>query len=466
MKLVCCLLFAVLVPFSHAAIAQSGCRFLQEEKVDLSASLKSLRIGNFSIHSNQTDLVLRQQKTIERSAYFLQTELGWKFPFTRKDLGRPVLEVYFAAGDSQFTGTVRQGPVVVLNEKILLSQDFPAIWIHSLAHASELMYRAPDNGLQDYWFYEATAGWMEGQFSKPSAPTRMARSTRRLHPQIPLDDHSPDASLGVSLLLDLISRPYRDVIRQTWDQWASSREERVMKVLDRVLQLNHLPGLKSYILNYFMRVPFGNLLLNSTTDIVINPYSAAVFQGSPGPGITGGVDLTFQSKKEESAPDSVSLIYYGVGEKQGIIAMNETIQGSWSVSVPYAGMAGYKMILVNASAKTVRGTLFKRFDSGIPAVLDYFHATAEEEGGVLLEWKTAQEKGVAFWNLYRIQNGMKERLNALPLPASVDSPGGLLYMFVDHATASLYSLEALTTEGFPSPIATAVTQSKDHPDNQ
>ena len=459
MKFICGLLFTIVFFFTHAALADSGCRFLRDEKIDLPLSLKSIRIGNFSIHTNQPDLVALQQKTIERSAHFLQTELGWKFPFTRKDLGSPVLEVYFAATDPEFTGTVRSGPVVVFNEKILLSRDFAAIWIHSIAHASQLMYRIPDNNLQDYWFYEATAAWMEGQFGNTSASTRMAQYIRRMRPQIPLDDSKTDAVSGVSLLLDVISRPYRDVVRQAWDQWASSREERVMEILDRVLQLNHLPGLKSYILQYFMRAPFGSLLLDNTTDIVIQPYSAAIFQENPGPGGTGGVHLMFQPVKTVASPDSASLIYYGEEGKEVIIAIKESLQGPWSVTVPYPGMSGYRMLFVNASGQTVRGTLSRRFDATIPAVLEYFRATAEEEGGVLLEWKTTLENGVAFWNIYRIQNGAKERLNALPLPASVDSPAGLHYMFLDHMQGAAYSLEALTVEGFPSPVASTSTQS-------
>ncbi|MGH9856498.1 MAG: hypothetical protein ACRD4B_01520, partial [Acidobacteriota bacterium] len=107
------------------------------------------------------------------------------------------------------------------------------------------------------------------------------------------------------------------------------------------------------------------------------------------------------------------------------------------------------------------------FDSTIPAVVEYFRATEEEEGSVLLEWKTTKENGVAFWNLYRVQDGVKERLNALPLPASVDSPSGLHYMFVDYTTGAFYLLEALTGEGFPSPVATTkmISIRKDHPDD-
>ena len=315
---------------------------------------------------------------------------------------------------------------------------------------------APSAVSQDVWFFESTAGWMESQFGKTSDATRVAQYTRRLRPQIPLDDSSPDLALGASTLLDLISYPYRDVIRQTWEQWSYARDERVLDIFSRVLQLNHLPSRDSYLLNYFLRAPMGILLSNSTMDIVIQPYSAVVIQGGPDGASSGGVHLAFQPKKPGESYSS-SLIYYGSEEKEGILTIKESLRGPWSVTVPYAGMARYKMVVVNGSGQTIRGTIVKEFDSSVPAVLEYFRANSEQDGGVQLEWKTARENGVAFWNLYRISNGAKERLNALPIPASVDSPTGLHYIFIDYAKGAFYSLEAITGEGFPSPVAVTTT---------
>ncbi len=77
----------------------------------------------------------------------------------------------------------------------------------------------------------------------------------------------------------------------------------------------------------------------------------------------------------------------------------------------------------------------------------------------MLEWKSSRENGIAFWNVYRIQNGVKERLNELPLPAGLNTGSGMNYMFVDYRTGSYYSLEALTGEGFPSSVAATSIQS-------
>ena len=468
MKFLSIVMLLVLTSLCEAEFVETGCWFLRDSKVEAPPSLRSIRVQDFAIYAADPQLVVRQEKVLERSIHFLQTELGWKFPYTRKELTRPVLDVYFVAAGAEFTGTVRPGPVVLLNESILSSQDFPAHWIHYLAHASEMMYRdavsgttgrrdSEDSGVSmDHWFYEATAGWMEGQFGKNSHAARVAQYTRRLGPQIPLDDATPDLALGASLLLDLISRPYRDVIRQTWEQWSYAREERVLDVLGRVLQLNHLPSRDSYLLNYFLRTPMGAFLLNSTTDIVIQPYSAAVIQGGPEGASSGGVHLSFQPKPP-GEPYSASLIYHGEEEKEGILAIKESLSGSWTVTVPYAGMVRYKMVVVNGSGETIRGTVVKKYDAAIPAVLDYFRASAEQDGGVQLEWKTTRENGVAFWNLYRISNGTKERLNALPIPASIDSPMGLHYIFIDYANGAFYSLEAITGEGFPSTIAVTTT---------
>lgn len=457
MKLVFCLLFFISVTAVHAGSFETGCWFLRNADVQVPARANPIRVRDFLIHAKDSQLVRLNSETIERSAHFLQTELGWRFPFTRKELGRPVLEVHFVAGKAGFTGTVISGPVLLLNEQVLTSKDFPAIWMHYVAHAATWMYRAPGKGNQDTWFYEATAGWMEGQFAEPGSVTRLARSMRRLRPELPLDDSTPAAALGASLLLDQISRPFRDVIRQSWEQWSYSGEP-LMDVLSRVLQLNHLPGLNSYLLNHFLRTPQGTRIDHSSIYVVLQPYSAAVFEGGADESPTGGIRLAFEPVPDTS-PFSASLIYYSGGEKQGTLAIQESARQTWATTVPYGGMARYKMVLMNASNKTLRGTLVKQFDSTIPAVLEYFRATAEEEGGTLLEWKSSRENGVAFWNVYRIQNGVKERLNELPLPAGLNTGSGMNYMFVDYRTGSYYSLEALTGEGFSSSVAATSIQS-------
>jgi hypothetical protein len=457
MKVFVFLLCLFCATFGYADSLDSGCSFLREVKVQLPSNLKSFRIQDFLIYSNDPQAVAKNEKILARSAYFLQTELGWKFPSTRQEMNRPVLDVYFISGPAEFTGTVLAGPVLVLNENVLASRDFAAIWIHFLAHASELMYRHKQvvDGIDlvpDYWFYEATAGWMEGQFSKPSFRTRLAQYTRRFTPQVPLDNDSPDLARGASRMLDLVSRSYRDVIRQTWEQWSSANEERVIDVLRRVLTLNHLPSLDSYLLNYYLGTPSGIMLTNNTTDIVVHPYSAAVVQGAADNNAQGGLYLSF--KPQGNAPYSASFIHYGAGDKEGTLAIKPVLRDSWSVTLPYSGMARFKWIIVNGSSKILRGTIVKAFDSSIPAVVEYFRANAGEEGGVQVEWKTARENGVAFWNLYRISNADKERLNSFPIPASIDSRTGVHYVFVDSASGAFYSLEAITGEGFPSPVAT------------
>jgi hypothetical protein len=457
MKVFTFLLCLFSVTFGYADAVNSGCSFFREAKIELPSNLKSIRIQNFLIYSNDPQAVAKNEKILTRSAYFLQTELGWRFPSTRQEMNRPVLDVYFISARPEFTGTVLAGPVLILNENVLAARDFAAIWIHFLTHASELMYRnkqvfSGTDTVPDYWFYEATAGWMEGQFSKPSFRTRLAQYTRRFKPQVPLDNDSPDLARGASLVLDPVSRSYRDVIRQTWEQWSSENEERAIDVLRRVLTLNHLPSLDSYLLNYYLATPSGIMLINNTTDIVVQPYSAAVVQGIPDNNAQGGIYLSFKPKG--NAPYSASFIHYGAGEKEGTLAIKPMLRESWSVTVPYSGTARFKWIIVNGSHETLRGTVVKAFDSSIPAVVEYFRANAGEEGGVQLEWKTARENGVAFWNLYRISNIGKERLNSFPIPASIDSRTGVHYMFVDSASGAFYSLEAITGEGFPSPVAT------------
>ena len=141
MKFLSIVFLLVLTSFSRAESIETGCWFLRDSKVETSPSLQSIRVQDFLIHAADPQLVMRQERVLEKSIHFLQTELGWKFPYTRKELSRPLLEVYFVSAGAEFTGTVRPGPVVLLNEKILSSQDFAALWIHYLAHASELMYR-------------------------------------------------------------------------------------------------------------------------------------------------------------------------------------------------------------------------------------------------------------------------------------------------------------------------------------
>src|SRR5262249_35145674 len=101
-----------------------------------------------------------------------------------------------------------------------------------------------------------------------------------------------------------------------------------------------------------------------------------------------------------------------------------------------------------------RGVIQKSFDSSIPAVLEYFHVNPGE-GGVQIEWKTAKENGVAFWNLYKLRNGNKELLNSFPIPAAMHSEQPVDYLFVDSSDGAFYSLEAITTEGFESPVGQA-----------
>src|SRR5688500_17781044 len=162
MKFLSVLILLIFVSMSQADPMDAGCFFLRDGRVQPPSTLKSVRVAEFLIYANDLTLVSRHREIIERSAHFLQTELGWKFPFTRKELSRPVLEVYLIPARAGFTGTVRPGPAIVLNENVLKSGDFGAHWIHHLAHASALMYRSLGTaGLQDSWFYEATAGWME-----------------------------------------------------------------------------------------------------------------------------------------------------------------------------------------------------------------------------------------------------------------------------------------------------------------
>ena len=119
--------------------------------------------------------------------------------------------------------------------------------------------------------------------------------------------------------------------------------------------------------------------------------------------------------------------------------------------IPFGGLDHFRFVLVNGSSEVLRGELRKDNDASIPGSLEYFKVVPEENG-MLIEWKTARENGVAFWNIYRVSNGQKEKLNVFPIPASIQSNEGIHYMFYDSSSSSFYSLEAITSEGFPSPL--------------
>ena len=239
-----------------------------------------------------------------------------------------------------------------------------------------------------------------------------------------------------------------------------------MEILDRVLQLNHLPGLKSYVLNYFLRAPFGGLLLNHTTDIVIQPYSAAIFSGESRSRRYGWSSSDVPTVKTGASPDSASLIYYGDEGKEVIIAIKESLQGPWSVTVPYPGMSGYRMLFVNASGQPVRGTFREDLIPRSLLCWNIFEQQPRKKGACCWSGRPHRKMESLSGTFTESGNGAKEHLNALPLPASVDSPTkAFILVFIDHTQGTAYSLEALTAEGFPSPVASTSTQSKDHPDN-
>lgn len=86
--------------------------------------------------------------------------------------------------------------------------------------------------------------------------------------------------------------------------------------------------------------------------------------------------------------------------------------------------------------------------------MEYFKVNPEEKG-VSIEWKTTRENGVAFWNLYRVHDGQKQRLNDFPIPASIESSEGVHYIFFDSESSAFYSLEAITSDGFASPLSSS-----------
>lgn len=397
------------------------------------------------------DVLDKYSNLIRHSRHLIQTELGWKMPSTRSETGRPILSVYFVSAGRRFSGTTIREPEMrlILNKNVLLSRDFAAIWIHQLAHAAELQYRTAG----DYWFYEATAGWMEGQFQSYSAATQKAQIARLTHSATSLNDLSKREALGVSRFLELVARPVRDVIRQVWEQWGYSKDDSPLEIMARVLKLNHLPDLESYLQNYYLLATTGEKLDSHSAEVRIAPFAAGVFDGTPDQS-SGGIELAFVP--EAAQQYATNILFYNLGEKSGTLSMKKAISEPTSIVVPYTGMERYRLIVVNSTGRELRGTIKRKFDASIPGVLEYFHVNPDE-GGVQIEWKTAKENGVAFWNLYRVQGGTRERLNQFPIPASIQSDEGVHYIFLDSSAGAIYSLEAITSEGFTSPLANAET---------
>ena len=449
----------------QAAAAAGSCWFLREgmpqaPAVSIPANTKSILLDNYfrvfyapedkafaSLDSSgQPAVFSRYASLFERSHHFLQTELGWKMPATRTEFNHPELYVYFVAGSSEFEGTTRvQNEVVILlNSQTIFAKDFGALWIHQLAHAAELQYKVGG----DYWFYEATAGWMEGQFDRYSRSAQKAIMERSVHPEISLMDADPVYALGNLRLLELLARPYKDVIRQIWERWSVATGENLFQIMQDVLALNHLPEFQSYLQNYFLLFNAQSAPSSDGEIISIAPYSAFVAERVP-QSASGGMRLLFTP----SAPSSysASLLYFGAAQKSGTLAIKTGLRDAWSILVPFAGLDHYKIVIVNGSETGMQGSLTNNFDASIPAVLEYFRVNPGD-GGVQIEWKTAKENGVAFWNLYKIRNGQKQLLNAFPIPASINSEEGIRYLFVDTSGSAFYSLEAVTSEGFQSSL--------------
>lgn len=395
------------------------------------------------------EVLKKQVPVFQQSRHFMETELGWKLPASRRESGRAEIDVYFIKAGRRFGGTVRnESPVsIVMNRRALKSSEFAALWIHQLTHAVELQYRVSG----DYWFFEATAGWMEGQFDAYSSITRKAQQSRLEHPELSLLDVNAVNALGASRFLELVAKPNRDVIRQAWYQWSFAADLRADEVLGSVLALNHLPDLESYLQNYFLLSTSATNIEADSMEVNIAPLSAAVLNGLP-TFSNGGVHVSFSAEGETTY--ATSLLFFTQGEKSGTLAMKKGQSGLSTMLLPYGGMDHYRLVVVNANASWLKGELKIEYDSAIPGVLEYFRVN-NEEGGVQIEWKTAKEEGVAFWNLYRLEDGRKELLNDFPIPAAVRSDEGVHYMYFDSSDASFYSLEAITSEGFASPLATA-----------
>ena len=401
------------------------------------------------------DALEAQIQLFSKSRHFVQTVLGWPLPSSRIQTGAPQLDVYFISAGKKFSGAVykENSLHIVFNKSVLSRPDFAAILIHQFAHAAELSYKSSG----DYWFYEATAGWMEGQFQNYSTATLRAQQRRFEHPEIPLTDDDPSSALGSSRFLELIARPARDVIRQTWEQLSYTRDGRAMEVLENVLNLNHLPSLASYLQNYYLMFPKSSFKESKEGEYEVQPYSASLVDGDSDAD-SGGVILRFLPFTESTY--STSIMFFPKGEKSGILSMKLGLNGSSSTMIPFGGLDHFRFVLVNGSSDVLRGELRKDNDASIPGSLEYFKVVPEENG-VLIEWKTARENGVAFWNIYRVGDGQKEKLNVFPIPASIQSDEGIHYMFYDSSSSSFYSLEAITSEGFPSPLGNSESLERD-----
>lgn len=395
------------------------------------------------------EVLKKQIPVFQQSRHFIETELGWKLPASRSESGRAEIDVYFIKAGRRFGGMVRNDSSVsiVMNRRALRSSEFAALWIHQFTHAVELQYRASG----DYWFFEATAGWMEGQFQGYSNTTQKAQQSRLEHPELSLFDVNPVNALGASRFLEFVGRPNRDVIRQTWYQWSFAADLRADEVLASVLGLNHLPDLESFLQNYFLLSTTSMSIDTDSMEVNLAPLSAVVFDGFPTSG-SGGAHISFTAEGETTY--ATSLVFFTQGEKSGTLAMKKGQTGASSMLIPYGGMDHYRLVVVNANATWLKGALKLEYDAAIPGVLEYFRVN-NEEGGVQIEWKTTKEEGVAFWNVYRLDGGRKELLNDFPIPAAVRSDEGVHYMWFDSSDASFYSLEAITSEGFASPLATA-----------
>jgi hypothetical protein len=249
----------------------------------------------------------------------------------------------------------------------------------------------------------------------------------------------------------MVARPVRDVIRQAWQQWSYSQDSRADEVLSAVLALNHLPNLESYMQNYFLLHTPGHATGADPQEFTVAPLSALVLHGFPDRA-SGGVRLSFTPDGDERY--ATAVLYFTPGEKGGTLAMKKGQSGPSAALIPYAGMEHYRLVIVNPEATWLKGTVMAEFDSTIPGVVDYFRVNSAEDG-VQIEWKTSRENGVAFWNLYRMSGGRRELLNDFPIPAAIHSSEGLNYLYLDSSDSSFYSLEAITSEGFASPLASA-----------